>query len=456
MTGSQRPELDAAVRAAERWLDSVWTRRVPAERGIDEIAARIPGRFPRNGRSASEVVEELAEVVEPGLMAIGSPRFYGWVMGGTLPAALAADWMVSAWDQNAGMRDATPGVVAVEDAAARWILEALGFPTSCAVSFVTGGTMANFTALAAARDSVLSQAGWNQGSLGLSGGPRVRVLAGAERHGSIDLALRYLGLGEPELVAVDPQGCLDASALREALATSDGPTIVCAQAGNIHSGAFDPFGEVVAAAREIGAWVHVDGAFGLWAATVPALAGLVAGLAEADSWATDAHKTLNTPYDGGIALVRDPVALARAFGHGADYLLHSEIPDPHEKVPELSRRARGVPIWGALDALGRDGLVELVRGLVEAAQGIATGLAELPGVRVLNDVVYTQVTISVNDDATTRAVLATLMEEGTVHPSGSRWHDRDVIRFSVSNHATDAASVADTVDAVRRAIGKVA
>jgi glutamate/tyrosine decarboxylase-like PLP-dependent enzyme len=283
----------------------------------------------------------------------------------------------------------------------------------------------------------------------------VRVLAGAERHGSVDLALRYLGLGEPQVVAVDAQGRMDASGLRAALATSEGPTIVCAQAGNIHSGAFDPFGEIVAAAREVGAWVHVDGAFGLWAAAVPSLSHLVEGLADADSWATDAHKTLNTPYDGGIAVVRDPGALARSFGHGAAYLLHSEVPDPHEKVPELSRRARGVPIWAALDSLGRDGLVALVQGLVDGAHGIATGVAELPGVEVLNDVVYTQVTIAVGDDATTQAVLAALMEEGTVHPSGSRWRDRDVIRFSVSNHATDATAVADTVAAVRRAVETV-
>jgi glutamate/tyrosine decarboxylase-like PLP-dependent enzyme len=452
---SERLELEAAARAAARWLDSVQTRPVPAEQGVDTIANRFAVRLPEHGMSAAQVVEELARAVEPGLLAIGSPRFYGWVMGGTLPAALAADWMVSAWDQNAGMRDATPGVVAVEDVAARWVLDGLGLPPSCGVGFVTGGTMANFTALASARDSVLAEAGWDQAQRGLFGAPRVRVLAGAERHGSVDLVLRYLGLGEPEVVQADAQGRMDVSALRAALGSVDGPTIVCTQAGNIHSGAFDPFDEIVAITRDVGAWVHVDGAFGLWAAAVPSLADLVTGIAGADSWATDAHKTLNTPYDGGIALVRDPRSLARAFGHGAAYLLHSEVPDPHEKVPEMSRRARGVPVWAALAALGRDGLIDLVSGLVGAAQGLATGLGALPGLQVLNDVVYTQVTLTVTDDETTRAVLATVLADGAVHPSGSRWHGRDVIRFSVSNHLTDRAAVADTVDAFRRALATV-
>lgn len=450
-----RPELAAALTAAERWLDAVASRPVPAAEGIDALSERFAGPLPERGRDADEVVRALASAVEPGLMAIGSPRFYGWVMGGTLPAALAADWLVSAWDQNAGMRDATPGVIAVEDAAARWIVEALGLPPTAAVGFVTGATMANFTALAAARDALLAGMGWDQATLGLAGAPRIRVLAGTERHSSIDLALRYLGLGSPELLAVDAEGRLDAAGLARALEAGQAPTIVCAQAGNIHSGAFDPFTEVVAAAHDAGAWVHVDGAFGLWAAAVPRLAGLTRGMDGADSWATDAHKTLNTPYDSGIAIVADPGALSRAFGHTAAYLLHSEVPDPHEKVPEMSRRARGVPVWAALASLGRDGLTDLVGGLVDAAQGLAAGLARLPGVEVLNEVVYTQVVIAFGDDATTAAVLESLLAEGLVRPSGSSWRGRGVIRFSVSNHGTDAAAVAATVDAVNRALHAV-
>lgn len=450
---SGRPELTAAFDAATRWLDSLATRPVPASEGVDEIAARLAGDLPRAGSDAAAVVEQLAAAVEPGLMAIDSPRFFGWVMGCALPAALAADWLVAAWDQNAGMRDATPGVVAVEDAAARWLLQVLGLPNGAAVGFVTGATMANFTGLAAARDAVLARVGCTVASEGLSVAPRVRVLVGAERHSSIDLALRYLGLGAAELVQVDDQGRIDVAALRDALSRSDAPTIVCAQAGNIHSGAFDPFTDIVSAAHQAGAWVHVDGAFGLWAAADPRLAHLVAGMDGADSWATDAHKTLNTPYDCGVAIVRDPGALSRSFGHSADYLLHSEIPDPHEKVPEMSRRARGVPVWAALASLGADGLADLVHGLVRAGQGIADGLAALPRVEVLNEVVYTQVTVAVGDDATIDRVLTAIVNEGVVRPSGSRWHDRSVIRFSVSNHTTDAEAVAQTVDAVGRALG---
>ena len=447
-----RPELIAALAAAQRWLDTVGSRPVPAAESIEAVTERFSGPLPAHGRRADEVVRKLAAAVEPGLLAIGSPRFFGWVMGGTLPAALAADWLVSAWDQNAGMRDATPGVVAAEDAAARWILEALGLPATAAVGFVTGATMANFTALAAARDALLTGIGWDQATLGMSGSPRIRVLAGAERHSSVDMALRYLGLGAPELVGVDDQGRMDAAELRHTLDADEAPTIVCVQAGNIHSGAFDPFTEIVDAAHAAGAWVHVDGAFGLWAGATPALAGLVGGMAGADSWATDAHKTLNTPYDSGIAIVADPGALSRAFGHSAAYLLHSEVPDPHEKVPELSRRARGVPVWAALAALGRDGLAELVQGLVDAAQLLARGLAGIPGVAVLNEVVYTQVVIALIDDAITARVLELLLDEGLVRPSGSSWQGRSVIRFSVSNHGTDAEAVAQTVGAVAEAL----
>ncbi len=384
---ASRPELAAAVAHAQRWLDSLADRRVPAGADAATLASRLPLSIPEKGRTALEVTDQLVEHVEPGLMAGPSGRFFGWVMGGTLPAALAADWLVSAWDQNSGMRDATPGVVTIEDAAARWLLDALDLPRDSAVGFVTGGTMANFTGLAAGRDKVLADRGWDVAHDGLTGAPRVRVLAGVERHSSVDMALRYLGLGEPELVASDEQGRLVAAALRDALAGRDGPMIVCLQAGNVHSGSFDPFREAIAAAHEAGAWVHVDGAFGLWAAATPSLAALVDGMSGADSWATDAHKTLNTPYDGGVAIVADPAAMSRSFGHRAAYLIDAAVPDPHEYVPELSRRARGVPIWAALASLGREGVQELVDGLVASAQAIAAGVAAIPGAEIVNDVV---------------------------------------------------------------------
>jgi glutamate/tyrosine decarboxylase-like PLP-dependent enzyme len=445
------PELTAAATHARRWLDGLAGRPIPARTDAATLLAAMPERLPDHGIPAPEVVADMVRRTEPGLMASQSGRFYGWVMGGTLPAALAADWLVSAWDQNAGMRDATPGVVSLEDAAARWLLDVLGLPSDAAVGFTTGATMANFTGLAAARDSVLARHGWNVAERGLIGAPPVRVLAGAERHGSIDMALRYLGLGQPELVAADEQGRIDPVALRAALVGASGPTILCLQAGNVHSGAFDPFADPIAAAHERGAWVHVDGAFGLWAAATPSLAALTAGMAGADSWATDAHKTLNVPYDCGVAIVADPSAMVRAFGHRAEYLIDAEIPDPHEHVPELSRRARGVPVYAALASLGRDGVRELVEGLVTAAHAIRDGLATLPGATILNDVVYTQVCVAFEDDQRTTEVLDRLLAEGVVRPSPSRWRDRAIIRISVSNWQTHADEVRDTVAAFERA-----
>ncbi|MFN8082869.1 MAG: pyridoxal-dependent decarboxylase [Dermatophilaceae bacterium] len=249
-------------------------------------------------------------------------------------------------------------------------------------------------------------------------------------------------------MAADEEGRIGVEALRAALAQVKGPVIVCAQAGNIHSGSFDAFGEIAAATHAAGGWLHIDGAFGLWAAASPQLAHLVPGLADADSWATDAHKTLNTPYDTGVAVVRDAAALTRAFGHHAAYLLEAATPDPHEMVPEMSRRARGVPVWAALSSLGRDGVAALVDGMVTSARRLAEGLAQLPGVEVLHDVVYTQVSVAAESDERTSEVLRRVLAEGVIHPSGSRWQDRTVIRFSVSNHATDAAAVDATVEAM--------
>jgi glutamate/tyrosine decarboxylase-like PLP-dependent enzyme len=404
------------------------------------------------------VVDELAELAEPGLMAIGSGRFFGWVMGGALPAGLAADWLVSAWDQNAGLRYATPAAVAIEEAAAAWLLSALGLPPTAGVGFVTGATMANFTGLAAARGVVLARAGWDVSADGLFGAPRIQVLVGAERHDTVDLALRYLGLGRPTPVAADEQGRirLDAlsAALDEASASGPGqPLIVCLQAGNLHSGAFDPLAAAIELAHERGAWVHVDGAFGLWAAASSGLRYLVSGLASADSWATDAHKTLNVPYDCGVAVVADQGALRNAFGIHTSYLITDEAgpPDPHERVPELSRRARGIPVWAVLRSLGRDGLAELVDGLVRAAQELAVGIADIPGAEILNDVQYTQLCVAFGADERTRAVTARLLAEGTTWMSGSRWRDRDVIRISVSNATTDASDVRRSVESLRRA-----
>ncbi|MDT4958172.1 MAG: hypothetical protein QOD31_1971 [Pseudonocardiales bacterium] len=446
--------LDSASTHARKWLASVGDRPVPPQAGVDELRAALGGTIPDGPAEAADVVDLLADVVEPGLMAIGSGRFFGWVMGGTLPAALAADWLVSAWDQNTGLRFATPGTTAVEETAAGWLLDLLGLPSDADVGFVTGATMANFTGLAAARQQVLADAGWDLDHLGLSGGPRVRSLVGTERHDTIDLTLRYLGLGAPTVVAADEQGRIRLDALADALDAGSGPTIVCLQAGNLHSGAFDPIAAATALAHEHGAWVHVDGAFGLWAAASPALRPVLAGYETADSWATDAHKTLNVPFDCGVAIVAHPAALRAAFGVHASYLISdvAGVGDPLEKVPELSRRARGVPVWAALRSLGRSGVADLVDDLARHARELGSGIAEIDGAEVLNEIDFTQVSVAFGDDARTREVTAHVLADGTAWMSGSRWHDRDVLRISVSNWSTDEADVRASIDAVRRAV----
>ncbi len=448
--------LAKAYEHVRRWLGSIDERPVGPRVTATELLEDVGGSLPDDGMDPAEVVDELAAKADPGLMAIGSGRFFGWVMGGTLPAGLAADWMVSGWDQNAGMRYSTPATAALEEAAARWLLELLHLPLTADVGFVTGATMSNFTCLAAARHAVLAAAGWEVERDGLTGAPKVRVLVGAERHDTIDLALRYLGLGQPEPVAADDQGRIRVEALAEALAAipQGEPIVVCLQAGNVHSGAFDPFAEAIALAHERGAWVHVDGAFGLWAAASPALSDLVRGLSGADSWTTDAHKTLNVPYDCGLAIVADSAAMRAAMGVHASYLVPDETGpgDPYEKVPELSRRARGVPVWAVLRSLGRQGVTGLVDGLVANAREIANGLAALDGVEVLNDVDYTQVCVSFGSDERTREVTARLIADGTTWMSGSRWRGRDVLRISVSNWSTDTRDVRLSVDAVRAAM----
>ena len=444
--------LAAAARHATTWLQSVPDRPVGPRLPAHDLLGAFGGPLPTQGMPAEEVVELLARTAEPGLMAMPSGRFFGWVIGGTLPAALASDWLVSAWDQNAGLRYATPAMAAIEESAGTWLLELLGLPAGSDVGFVTGATMANFTGMAAARWRLLADAGWDLDRDGLSGAPRLRCFVGRERHDTVDL-----GLGKPTVVEVDGQGRLIPAALDAALSEGSGPALVCLQAGNLHSGAFDPFPEALRVARKHGAWVHIDGAFGLWAAVTPGLRHLVQGYEDADSWGTDAHKTLNVPYDCGIAIVRDASALRSAMGLHASYLVHdAEGPgDPFEKVPELSRRARGVPVWAALKSLGRDGLAAQVQGLATAAADIAAGLARLDGVEVLNDVDYTQVCVAFGDDETTRAVTAGIIEDGRVWMSGSRWQDRDILRISVSNWQTGESEVGTAIAAVSAALSAV-
>jgi glutamate/tyrosine decarboxylase-like PLP-dependent enzyme len=448
--------LGEASVLAHRWLNGLRDAPIPPTAGIDRVKDALGRELPQRGDPAPDVLRRLGDAVEPGLIRMHSPRFYGWVIGGAQPAALGADWLVSSWDQNTAMRGVTPGVVAAEELAGEWLLDILGLPQTAEVGFVTGATMATFVGVVTGRDEVLRRAGWDVRASGLSGGPRVRFLAGAERHGSVDDAGRFAGLGVPSLVAADAQGRMRTDALREALAESSGPAIVVLQAGNVHSGSFDDLGAAIEVAHEAGAWVHVDGAFGLWAAAAPGLSHLTAGYETADSWGTDAHKTLNVPYDCGIAIVADPAALHSSFSQRAAYLpAATEHSDPSDRVPELSRRARGIPVWAALARLGRDGVSELVQGLADAASGLEEGLRSMPGVRILNDVVFTQVCVSFGDDERTLAVAAALDGAGAAFASPSRWQDQAVLRFSVSNWLTDEAEVERTLEAVRTAVASL-
>ncbi|MDQ4214134.1 pyridoxal phosphate-dependent decarboxylase family protein [Microbacterium sp. ASV81] len=447
--------LAVAHERALAWRQGLEERPIAPRAGADAVKDALGRALPDDGEPAGAVVARLADAAEPGIMAMGSPRFYGWVIGGAQPAALGADWLVSTWDQNTAMRAATPGVVAAEELAGEWILDLLGLPATADVGFVTGATMANFTGLVAARDAVLARTGWSTAVDGLAGAPRIRLFVGAERHDTVDHAARMAGLGAPIVVPADDQGRILPAALGEALSAGTAPAIVVLQAGNLHSGAFDPLAEAIALAHAVGAWVHVDGAFGLWAAASPRTRHLVEGLSEADSWATDAHKTLSVPYDCGVAIVADARALRSSMGMTAAYLASvasAEHSDPHDRVPELSRRARGVPTWAALRTMGRSGTVALVDRLADSAARIAVGLGQLPGVDVLNDVVFTQVCAALGTDERTDAWAEALRAEGEAYASSSRWHDRSVLRFSVSNWATDEHEVARTLAAAARAL----
>ena len=449
--------LRQVLDAAGGYLDSLAERPVWARASYDDMVGALGGPLPPAPTDPAQVVADLATLADPGLTATPGGRFFGFVVGGAHPAALGADWLVSTWDQNAGLTAMAPAAAACEAVAARWVLDLLGLPADASVGFVTGGMQANFTCLAAARHDVLARTGWDVERQGLHGAPAVRVVAGADRHDTVDLALRYLGLGTDSVAAAasDDQGRVRLDALADTLAAGDGPTIVCLQAGEVHTGAFDPLADAVALAHEHGAWVHVDGAFGLWAAANPETRPLVAGAEQADSWATDGHKTLNVPYDCGLAVVRDRATHRAAFGiHGA-YLITTDIGDPFELVPEFSRRARGVPVWAVLRALGRSGVADLVGRLCRNARRMADGIAAVPGATVLNDVVFTQVMFALDDDGATADVGRRLLAEGTAVMTPSTWRGRSVLRCSMSNWSTTADDVDRTLDALGRVVAEV-
>jgi glutamate/tyrosine decarboxylase-like PLP-dependent enzyme len=439
--------LHSVAGRAARYLHEIQDRRVgPSPEAVQNLR-RFLEPLPEAPAAAEDVLGFLDECGSPATMGIAGPRFFGFVIGGSLPAALGANWLASAWDQNAGLFAATPISAVLEEVSLGWLLDVLRLPAASGGAFVTGATVANFTALAAARHAVLERAGWDVESQGLFGAPAISVVVGEEAHPSLIKSLGMLGLGRERVlrVPVDGQGRMRA----EALPALDGPAIVCVQAGNVNTGAFDPAGEICRRAHAAGAWVHVDGAFGLWAAASPRYAHLVEGVAEADSWATDAHKWLNVPYDSGLAFVRDAEMLGAAMSLTAAYLPQGEHREPSQYVPELSRRARGVEVWAALKSLGRSGLAEIIERNCSSARRFADGL-RAAGFEILNDVVLNQVLVSFGTPEHTAEVIAGIQADGTCWCGGTVWQGRHAMRISVSSWATTEADVDRSLEAMLR------
>ena len=449
------PLLERAHAHARAFLQELPQRFVGARAGRDELIAALDSPLAAQGEDPAAVIDLLAGHAGRGASACASPRYFGFVIGGSLPVALAADWLVSTWDQNAGIHAISPITAAMEEVAARWLLELFDLPRGSGVGFVTGCQMAHFTCLAAARHGVLRRAEWDVEADGLAGAPRIHVVASEEAHITLDVALRYLGLGTRSLVRVeaDDQGRMRAERLGEVLATLRGPTIVCAQAGNVNTGAFDPLPQIGELARAHGAWLHVDGAFGLWARASEDHRALADGIELADSWATDAHKWLNVPYDSGVAIVRHAQDHRDAMTSAAAYLIqtHGAERDAVDWVPEFSRRARGIPVYATLRALGRDGVADLVDRCCARARQFAALLSAEPGISILNEVVLNQVLVRFgDDDALTRQVIAGVQEDGTCWASGTTWHGLAAMRISVSNWATSEQDVVASAGAMVR------
>jgi glutamate/tyrosine decarboxylase-like PLP-dependent enzyme len=450
-------ELGELLRdAAERGIayrSGILERRVaPESQAVRDLTANLGGPLPERPVDAREMLAQLDRFGSPATMGTAGGRFFGFVIGASMPSTVAAGWLATAWDQNTGLLAAAPATTLIEEIALGWLLEILDLPRDSGGAFVTGCQMANFTALAAARHAVLARLGWDVEAQGLFGAPELPVIVSADAHNTIFKSLAMLGLGRDRVlrVPIDSQGRMRA----DAMPSIDGPAIVCIQHGNINTGAFDPTGPIVDWARKRNAWVHVDGAFGLWARAAPARAELARGVEHADSWATDAHKWLNVPYDCGIALVRDKSALRGAMGTGAAYLQESPVREPMHFTPELSRRARGVEVWAALKTLGRSGVADLVERCCRHATRFAEGL-RTAGFEVLNDVVLNQVLVSFGSDEVTQKVIERLQADGTCFCSGTTWQGRTAMRISVSSYATTAEDVERSLEAMRRTRAQV-
>jgi len=441
---------ETAERGA-RYLEEIANRRVaPLPADVARLEA-LAGPLPAGPSDPSEVLALLDDFGSPATVATTGGRYFGFVIGGSLPAALAANWLAGAWDQNAAMQVMSPVAAKLEEIVLGWMVDLLGLPLESGAGFVTGTTMANFTALAAARSVLLQRAGWNVEEDGLFGAPPIHVVVGEEVHVSLLKALSMLGLGRSRVTRVpaDAQGRMRP----EALPPLDDRTLVCVQAGNVNSGAFDPAGEICARAREKGSWVHVDGAFGYWAAVSPQYAPLLAGAGAADSWAIDCHKWLNVPYDSAVAVVRAPEHLKTAMAMSAAYLTPGAGREPWHFAPEASRRARGIELWAAMRSLGRSGLAELIERNCLQAKLFADRL-RAAGYTILNDVVLNQVLVSFGSDEETRRVTASVQSDGTCWCGGTQWHGHAAMRISVSSWATTDEDVERSVAAMIRIAGR--
>lgn len=462
-----RTTTDAALaRAAElarAWVADIDTARVGPTASVADLRARLGGPLPEHADDAVATIEALADGVRDGLIRSAGPRFFGFVIGGGVPAAIGADWLASTWDQNAGLYVIGPAAAVAEEVAAAWAAELLGLPAGVSAGFTTGATMASFTALAAGRHALLERAGWDVERDGLFGAPEIPVVVGEEAHVTIHAALQMLGLGRERVtrVPVDGQGRMRADALAEALARLERPALVCAQAGNVNTGAFDPLPEIVDLVRANGGWLHIDGAFGLWASADPARRHLARDVERADSWTTDTHKWLNVPYDSGLVFCAHPAAHHAAMTLGASYYVETAggERDPYNWVAESSRRARGFAVWAAIRSLGREGVADLVARSCDHAQRFAAllgGAAPELGVRVLNDVVLNQVLVRFDDpsgdagagDRRTSAVIDAVQADGTLWLGGSTWHGQRVMRISVSGWRTTTEDVDRSCDVI--------
>lgn len=453
--------LNRAATIANRFLGDLGERSLKPPASIETLRQSFDVPLTDAGEGALDVLDALAASAEGGLTGSAGPRYFGFVIGGSLPIAVAADWLVSAWDQNGGIYVTSPASSVVEEVAGRWLLDLLGLPPGASVGFVTGCQMADFTALAAARHAVLRRAGWNVEELGLAGAPRVNIIVGSEAHITVHSSLRMLGFGTKTFVATptDDQGRMISAELARTLRSLDGPAIICCQVGNVNTGAFDPVGELAEIAHERGAWLHVDGAFGLWAAASPRRRSLLKGVELADSWATDAHKWLNVPYDSGIAIVADSAAHRAAMTLSAAYLEQTAGAerDAIDWVPEFSRRARGFPIYAAIRFLGRRGVADLVDRCCSHAERFARLLEADGRIRILSYVVLNQILARFeatgrDADELTRSVIRRVQQEGTCWLGGTTWHDMAAMRISISNWSTTEADVERSAAAILRCL----